>query len=87
MEMAENNIYSPLEVFVIYISTQVKKMLKMELKYIAKNQVYPHLNSILVSLITLYNEIIAVINVFTFPKSIFKIVITNMLLFPKFYLI
>lgn len=41
---------------------------------------YPHLNSILVSLITLYNGIIVVISVCTFPEPIFEIVISNMLL-------
>lgn len=40
---------------------------------------YPHLNSILVSLITLYNEIIVVKSIFTFPKPIFEIVLSNML--------
>lgn len=52
----------------------------MDLKYVEKNQMYPHLNSILVSLITRYNEIIVVINVSTFSKPIFEIVTTNMLL-------
>jgi len=50
------------------------------LKYITKKQRMGHIfNSILVYLITLYNQILAAINVFTFSELVFEAVITDML--------